>query len=417
MIKQFIISAVIIIPVATASAQQEQRLSLRQCMDMALANNYGMKAAEKSVERQKALQGTAWDLDKTELSLSQDPTSGGSPDNALTISQQIDFPTVYIAKSKLLKAETQAERGKAEVSRQQLRGDVAALYYQMLYQQEYVRILERQDSVLSRFCSIAAKRYEAGETRQLEKLTAERRLMDNRQKTTQAVGEMKALQLRMAALLNSGSNMILPADIQLEKIAVGRGGMNFAQTAEGQYAQSLVNVANKEVAVAKNGYAPSLSVALRNQLVISSWNPYNQDRSRFSDGNFMGFEVGVGIPLFFGSTKAKVKAAKRSREAAELEMKQSMAQRMAEHAELEEKIKEAGARADYYCGEGKVQADNMARLAAIEYENGEIPYTEYITVTDDCINQTLDSAAAVNEYNQLVISQLRLTDGIEALGK
>lgn len=416
MIKQFIISAVIIIPVATASAQQEQRMSLRQCIDMALANNYGMKAAEKNVERQKALQGTAWDLDKTELSLSQDPTSGGSPDNAVTLSQQIDFPTVYIAKSKLLKAETQAERGKAEVSRQQLRGDVAALYYQMVYQQEYVRILERQDSVLSRFCSIAAKRYEAGETRQLEKLTAERRLMDNRQKTAQAVGEMKALQLRMATLLNS-SDMMLPADSGLEKIAVNRGGMNFAQTAEGQYAQSLVNVADKEVTVAKNGYAPSLSVALRNQLVISSWNPYNQERSRFSDGNFMGFEVGVGIPLFFGSAKAKVKAAKRSREAAEMEMRQSMAQRMAEHAELEGRIREAGARADYYGGEGKAQADNMVRLAAIEYENGEIPYTEYITVTDDCINQTLESAAAVNEYNQLVISQLRLTDGIEALGK
>lgn len=416
MIKQFIISAVIIIPVATASAQQEQRMSLRQCMDMAIANNYGMKAAEKSVERQKALQGTAWDLEKTELSLSQDPTSGGSPDNALTLSQQIDFPTVYIAKSKLLKAETQAERGKAEVNRQQLCGDVAALYYQMVYQQEYVRILERQDSVLSRFCSIAAKRYEAGETRQLEKLTAERRLMDNRQKTTQAVGEMKALQLRMAALLNS-SDMMLPADRGLEKIAVGRGGMNFAQTAEGQYAQSLVNVADREVAVAKNGYAPSLSVALRNQLVISSWNPYSQDRSRFSDGNFMGFEVGVGIPLFFGSTKAKVKAAKRSREAAEMEMRQSMAQRMAEHTELEGRIREAGERADYYGGEGKAQTDTMARLAAIEYENGEIPYTEYITVTDDCINQTLNYATAVNEYNQLVISQLRLTDGIEALGK
>lgn len=416
MIKQFIISAVIIIPVATASAQQEQRMSLRQCIDMALANNYGMKAAEKNVERQKALQGTAWDLDKTELSLSQDPTSGGSPDNAVTLSQQIDFPTVYIAKSKLLKAETQAERGKAEVSRQQLRGDVAALYYQMVYQQEYVRILERQDSVLSRFCSIAAKRYEAGETRQLEKLTAERRLMDNRQKTAQAVGEMKALQLRMATLLNS-SDMMLPADSGLEKIAVGRNGMNFAQTAEGRYAQCLVNVADKEVTVAKNGYAPSLSVALRNQLVISSWNPYNQDRSRFSGGNFMGFEVGVGIPLFFGSAKAKVKAAKRSREAAEMEMRQSMAQRMAEHAELEGRIREAGARADYYGGEGKAQADNMVRLAAIEYENGEIPYTEYITVTDDCINQTLESAAAVNEYNQLVISQLRLTDGIEALGK
>lgn len=160
-----------------------------------------------------------------------------------------------------------------------------------------------------------------------------------------------------------------------------------------------------------------ISVALRNQMVISSWNPYSQDRSRFSGGNFMGFEVGVGIPLFFGSTKAKVKAAKRSREIAELEMKQNMAQRMAEHAELAERIKEAGERTDYYRGEGKAQADKMSQLAAIEYENGEIPYTDYITVVDGCNGLALDAAAAVNDYNQLVISQLRLTDGIERLGR
>ena len=413
MIKQFIISALAILPI-TASAQQ--RLSLRQCMDMAIANNYGAEAAEKSVERQKALQGTAWDLEKTELSLSQDPTSGGSPDNALTLSQQIDFPTVYIAKSKLLRAETQAERSKAEMSKQQLRADVAVLYYQMLYQQEQIAILQRQDSVLQRFCSIATKRYEAGETRQLEKLTAERRLMNCRQKIAQANGEMNALRIRMMALINS-NEMVVPAVLRLEKITMSSGDMNFAQTSEGQYVQSLINVADREVAMAKQGYAPTLSVALRNQLVISSWNPYNQDRSRFGGGNFMGFEVGIGVPLFYGSAKAKVKAAKRSKEVAELEMKQSMAQRMAEHAELQSKIKEASVRTDYYYGEGKRQAENMARLAAIEYENGEIPYTDYITVVDDCTNQALDAAIALNEYNQLVISQLRLTDGIEALGR
>ncbi len=31
----------------------------------------------------------------------------------------------------------------------------------------------------------------------------------------------------------------------------------------------------------------------------------------FEGGNFMGFEVGVGIPLFYGATKARIKAAKK----------------------------------------------------------------------------------------------------------
>ena len=65
---------------------------------MALEKNPQMQVANKSVERAKALQGTAWEIDKTELSLSQDPTSGGSPDNALSLSQSIEFPTYYIAR-------------------------------------------------------------------------------------------------------------------------------------------------------------------------------------------------------------------------------------------------------------------------------------------------------------------------------
>ena len=37
-------------------------------------------------------------------------------------------------------------------------------------------------------------------------------------------------------------------------------------------------------------------------------------RSRFTEGNFFGFEIGVGVPLFYGATKAKVKAARKDRD-------------------------------------------------------------------------------------------------------
>ena len=83
---------------------QTRKVSLQECINMALEKNPQMQVANKSVERAKALQGTAWEIDKTELSLSQDPTSGGSPDNALSLSQSIEFPTYYIARHKQLKA-------------------------------------------------------------------------------------------------------------------------------------------------------------------------------------------------------------------------------------------------------------------------------------------------------------------------
>ena len=96
---------------------QTKKMNLQQCVQMAVENSPQMQVERMQVERAKALQGTAWDIDKTDISLSQDPTSGGSPDNALSISQTIEFPTLYAARHGQLKAETQAERSRGQVVR------------------------------------------------------------------------------------------------------------------------------------------------------------------------------------------------------------------------------------------------------------------------------------------------------------
>lgn len=49
----------------------------------------------------------------------------------------------------------------------------------MLYQTHRLSILQRQDSILDRYCDVAEKRYKAGEARKLEFLTAERLRNEN----------------------------------------------------------------------------------------------------------------------------------------------------------------------------------------------------------------------------------------------
>lgn len=395
-------------------AQQGKSMTLKQCIGIGLTNNYGIKAAEKGVERAKAMQGTAWDLDKTDITLSQDPTSGGSTDNALSLTQQIDFPTVYVAKGKLLKAETKVERGKAEIAKLQLRTDIASTYYQLVYKQELIHILQAQDSVIGRFCSIVAKQHEAGEARKLERMTMERKLTDNRHELLQAKNDFATLQKQMMTLMNV-AEPVVPADSKLEAMTLDLSDFNFYNTAEGQLAQDKIEVADREVTLAKNGYAPSLSVSLRNQLVISSWNPYHLDRSRFSEGNFMGFEVGIGVPLFFGATKAKVKAAKRDREIADLEMKQDEAQRRQDYCNLLSNLSVAREKMAYYNGDGLRQVEEMTRLAETEYESGEITYLELADVLDESVSHAMKRASAINDYNQVVISLLQANGEIGKL--
>lgn len=386
---------------------QTRKVSLQECINMALEKNPQMQVSNKSVERAKALQGTAWEIDKTELSLSQDPTSGGSPDNALSLSQSIEFPTYYIARHKQLKAETQAERSKAAVVRLSLENDVKAAYYQAVYQAEKLRVLESQDSLLAQYRTLAEKRYKAGETRQLELLSAERLQRENKMEVLAAHNELETVQLLLSRLVGSVET-VEPKEDSLLPLDWKQASYNYSQTPDGQYSADRLKVSEQAVRVAKNGLAPSLSLSLRNQLVISSWNPYDQDRSRFDGGNFMGFEVGVGIPLFYGATRAKVKAARKEREMIALEIKEQEQLRQQEYLSALSRMNAAYVRYTYYNEEGRERSDKMAEQGLLEYSQGEISYLEYMNVLQESIDLRLKRASALNDYNQCVLVMEKL---------
>lgn len=386
---------------------QTRKVSLQECINMALEKNPQMQVSNKSVERAKALQGTAWEIDKTELSLSQDPTSGGSPDNALSLSQSIEFPTYYIARHKQLKAETQAERSKAAVVRLSLENDVKAAYYQAVYQAEKLRVLESQDSLLAQYRTLAEKRYKAGETRQLELLSAERLQRENKMEVLAAHNELETVQLLLSRLVGSVET-VEPKEDSLLPLDWKQASYNYSQTPDGQYSADRLKVSEQAVRVAKNGFAPSLSLSLRNQLVISSWNPYDQDRSRFDGGNFMGFEVGVGIPLFYGATRAKVKAARKEREMIALEIKEQEQLRQQEYLSALSRMNAAYVRYTYYNDEGRERSDKMAEQGLLEYSQGEISYLEYMNVLQESIDLRLKRASALNDYNQCVLVMEKL---------
>ena len=388
-----------------------QTLSLPQCLAIASEHNLTLKQADLQVAHARTLQGTAWDVDKTELALSQDPTSGGSPDNALAVSQTIEFPTVYAARHGQLKAETKAEESQRNVTAQQIRADITAAYYQLVYDRERVHILASQDSLLARYADLAGKRYKAGETRQLEVLTATRLLRENRMELAAAESDLKAGQHSLAALIGIDAT-ISPADTRLTTLAYQPREYVYAATAEGELAYNRLVVADKAVKVAKNGYAPSLSVALKNQLVITGWDPYHENRSRYSGGNFMGFEVGIGVPLFFGATKAKVKAAQQDREIAELAMHQQQIARQKDYDAALSRYTAAFNRLQYYDGQGAASAAEIVRLGTIEYENGEISYIEYVNAMQEFVDTRMKRAAAISDYNQAVVALQRINGDI-----
>ena len=390
-----------------------EKMTLQQCFQLADRQNLALQSGRKAVEKAQVMQGTAWDLDKTEIAFSQNPASSGDTDNGLTFSQSIEFPTVYTARRNQLKAETQAEKSRLNVTSQQLRLEIASAYYAMLYQTHRLQILQQQDSIIQRYCDVAAKRYKAGEARQLEFLSADRMRNDNRLEMTKVKNEAENLQTALMALLNTTTPVVPAADnLVISQRSPMNAAFNYQQTADAQYQKDLISALDQEVKCAKTGYAPSLSLALRSQLLIDSWDPYHINRQRFTEGNFFGFEVTVGVPLFYGATKAKVKAAQKDREVALLAMQQEQREKERDYKQGYNRLQNAIKRMEYYSGENMAKAKDIERLSTLEYENGEISYVEYASALQEAIDMRLKQAEVVNEYNEAVLALMALNNSL-----
>ena len=106
---------------------------------------------------------------------------------------------------------------------------------------------------------------------------------------------------------------------------------------------------------------------------------------------------------------AKVKAAQKDRELAEIEMRQEQTEKERDFRLCTKRLQAASNRLKYYEQNNQAHSEQISKLSAIEYENGEISYVEYVNAIEETIDVLMKHADAINEYNQAVIAIQRLT--------
>lgn len=403
--KRYIATLLILFAVTTRAQQQEPiRLSLQECIAAALDRNYGYRASGLSVEEARTLEGSAVDLPQTSVTLVQTTTDGGGPDNGLKFAQEFDFPTVYIARSKQLKSETELSRRQHLSSRNDLLQEVYTVYYDLLLLQRLQEISLAQDSLYRRFCHVAEARYLQGEAGRLEWLNAKRLLSENSLAMEKGTADYSALSLRLANLLNI-DNPVQPAESLLLPIEgfIPADSIDYHATPEGLVAEGRIEVARRNQSVARQGFMPSFTVGATSQLLIKGFNPYNVSRPRFDKGDFIGIEVGISVPLFFGAQRARAKAAGKALEAEQLRLEQQRSESNAQYQALYSQYAAALRALEYYRSTGFPEAEEMLRLSTVSYELGEIGYEEYARNLENVYAVSRAYAEAINTYNQTVI--------------
>ena len=386
---------------STAKAQSTP-LSLDSAISLALKNNLQVRSANLAVEQSRALQKTAFDPAKTEITLSQDPTSGGGNDNSLGASQTFAWPGLYKNQRNVLNLQTTLSERSGNFTRAEIIRDTKTAWYSYLYNMQTLRVLDFQDSVYRNFINKSEIRYKTGETSNLELITARNKYQEVQALKKSAQTELKIQELRLQQLLNTNSP-VQPVEENLPVLY--RNELDTAGNTNpliGFYQQQVV-VANARVNLQKSKALPEITLGYSQQLVVKSFDPANINRGYTPGTRIAGIQLGMAVPLFNGAGRAKIKSEKLAVQIAETDYLRIQNQFQVEYQQAFQEYLKNKQIVDYYTSTGLKQADEQLRIAQVSFDLGEIGYIEYIQNITLAVKSKITYLETVNLLNQSAI--------------
>lgn len=249
-----------------------------------------------------------------------------------------------------------------------------------------------QDSIYKNFTNAANSRYRNGQTGYLEKVTAEATYQQIVLLRKQAQADIIIYEQELKKWIFT-NEPVEPTMNQPERLPtpVLLDTLPIAQNPILNYYQQNVNVATANLTLTKSRALPDFSVGL----------------SKMGIGNsqqFLGYSVGINIPLWFKPYQGRNEAAKMAIKIAEADYANTVnTTRVAYNQQLQQ-YQKWDKQLNYYKSAGLKQSDEIIKNAGVNYSYGNISYIEYIQNLTQAFNIKLQYLNALNQYNQSIIN-------------
>ena len=366
-----------------------QSLPVDSILAIGERNALALKMAGKEVDIMKVLAKNPLDFAKTNAGLEYGNINSAFNDTRLFINQDLQLPAVYSRKKSYQYAalDLAASNKALEIARYKLA--IRDLCFRIMD-------LERREDIIKRFIStytewdrIAAAQLKAGEINQSASQSIKLQLQQFYFQRTQLDSDLFNLRQQLNTLVNAGFAVTPRTENPTDVILKMDAGIEEHPLLSNQEAK--VKVSNALVELEKNKLAPDFNLGYSN-LSIKGWqSPDGITQQFYGTNNRFGiYQFGLSFPVLNGTSKAKVKAARLSSEAALLALDQSRIQLKNQLAEVILTYRTAKEAYEYYNDEGIKLAFSIADQTKIRLQTGDINYAERVML----INQQLQVFSA-----------------------
>ena len=352
----------VLVTMSIFAQAQTQTPSLDEAIQMALAHHPKMRAAQLTMEKNRALQHRKYNLGATEFTYQGDGLFKNNPAqvNQIGITQSIPNRSLTKAQNTYQDQLLLQSAVNQDITEAELKYLVRKSYFEIQYEKELQALYEEWLSTYATYLEIAQARLSAGATNGIEPLAIQAKLEEYHLLLAQVKLKIKAQEQNLATLLHSPNPVTTQG--RLKALTFGESEKENLWL---QRSHQQIAIEKAKVDLLKSATKPTFSLGYSAQ-------------KYFDGGWWSGVEAGVRLPLFNSQQKQKIKAQKISIHLAQAELEQKELDYQQKLTEAKNQIVLYQKGIDFY--EKQIEKINpeMIRMTQLNYEAGELSYLELL---------------------------------------
>lgn len=389
---------------STANAQQ--KVNMDQAIQIAVENNKGLKANDLEIRAAESLLRTSGELPKTDLNFQYGQNDGFEQNDAISISQTIPFPTLFKSRKALITEQVKAKQVEKSVGINQLKQQVRTYFLQIAYLENNERKLKSLDSIYRDFIRIAEVRYNAGDTKKVDINTAQAKQGEINLLYKQNETLMKNAYNSLKNLMQVSEDFEVETDEIFEPIRLSEitDTSKIADHPQIQTLYQQARIAESSKQVEKSSGLPDFNIGYTNASLMGMHERNGIEKYYGRGQRFNSFDVGIAIPLTYGTTKAKIRSLDFEKQAAEMAAEWEKQKLQNEYSNLMNQYEQNLAQFNYFKDNALPNAREIINAAKLGYSAGDISYVEYLFALQTTTDIYLNYLKSIQSVNESVIS-------------
>lgn len=382
----------------------ETRLTLDSALNIAERNNLSIESMRRMQDQWNELKKRTVELPKTAVGLEYGNINSFNRDTRAFVSQAFQHPEVFRSRKAYYEAEWQLGQVNVALQLADVKRQVRITYYRMedlLRRRSWIDVL---DSSYRGFMAAAALRYKTGESTLLEKTAAEAEYGQLTMARQQLNADMAIQQERMRLLLHTQDKIVPVETAEMDKTLLPVTAEEHPSVRLWQQQQQVFAA---DVRQQKATLLPELTLGYNNLSLIGWQSPDGVTQKFYAGSNrFHTVNLALGVSIFNGAAKARIKAGERNLQAAAVKEQQAREEIGQQRKSLLLEWSKNQEMLNHYRRIALPQATLIQQQSQLAYKSGDIGYTEWL--------QLMKQAGAIRNgyYDVLMASGVTLAEWI-----